>query len=366
MASSWLLEPRMALYDLFGCTPPNGGVQPGTIPDNLLMGGFGYGGMHHSHVKSHGSMQPPFAHGLGARRQLNWWAVFLAVMVPVALFTGTFCAMSFELGYSHPQSALLVVLSAFFFTLLVAAFSVQAKRTEMRGGERTWHSFIFSTCLLACFLGSCLGYINLSTNATRYYDYISLRKAVDVDPGQLQGQSLLDAGEVDFKMGTHIDRSLHSLWHKGKTWCVAPIVSKDGAKMASYDFWAVGMDCCSAATGDFSCGVVYTSWASGSEPPAGLRVMDTSEIRGYELALEQATAAHKIQSQRPIFLYMQKTPYLAIKEYFNDAKTFAIVSCSGFFLIQLLLVYNQCYSFGKDSPSGYMDLDKTSKMHFHH
>jgi len=178
----------------------------------------------------------------------------------------------------------------------------------------------------------------------------------------LQGQSLLDAGEVDFKEGTHVDKNLNSLWHKGKTWCVAPIISKDGAKMASYDFWAVGLDCCSARKGDFSCGNMHTSLADGNGVPSGLRVMEAAEIQGYKLAVEQATAAHNIQAQRPIFLYMQTTPYLTIKQYFTDAKNFAIAACLIFFAFQVILVYTQSYSYGKDSPSGYMDLHRTSKM----
>lgn len=122
-------------------------------------------------------------------------------------------------------------------------------------------------------------------------------------------------------------------YHKSSTWCVAPIISADGAPLASYDFWAVGKDCCSTRPGDFSCGVVYSSWASGAASPAGLRVLDDGEIAGYKLALEQATAAYKIQSTHAIFLYMQKKPYLQIKSYFNHGKIFALVAFFAFLFV---------------------------------
>lgn len=276
--------------------------------------------------------------------------ILVALFLPFGLFVGTFWTMSFELYYRYPQSALMVVACAFFFTLVIGAHSTQAKRSEMVNGHHvvTWHHFIFFTCLIACFLGTSLGYLNFTWNAMRYYDYISLRKAVDADPGQMQGLQVLDAGEIDFKTGTHLDHKMNSVWHKTRTYCVAPLVSGDGAKLANYDFWAVGMDCCSARPGDFSCGDVKAL--------NGLRVMDEGEIRGYKLAVEQATAAHNIQSTQPIFLYMMQTPYIKIKGYFDDARTSAMLSCVCYFIMQSVLVAAQSYKFGKDSPSGYLNL----------
>merc|ERR1719498_2301306 len=99
-------------------------------------------------------------------------------------------------------------------------------------------------------------------------------------------------------------------------------------------------------------------WATLAEEPAGLRVMDGSEIQGYKLAVEQATTAHNTQSLRPIFLYMMKNPYAKIKTYFDDAKTWCIWSCVFFFILQSVLVLRQAYNFGKDMPSGYLDMDE--------
>lgn len=273
----------------------------------------------------------------------------------------TFCVMSFELYYRYPGAAYAIVAGAFMLTLVIGALAVQARRTEQRTGQRTWHLFIFLSGLMACSFGSFAGGLNMAINTQTYYDYISLRKAVEVDPGEWQGQQLLDAGEIDFKAGTHLDRNLHSAWHKSHTYCVAPIVSADNAKLASYDFWAVGMDCCSPRTGDFSCGYVYTSWTSSAEAPKGLRVVDNAAIQGYTLAVEQAVAAHNIQTQKPIFLTMEKLPYLKIRAYWEDGKFWAIIVSMGYFFVQtaLVLLFSQRYGMGW--PSGYMDIDKTYK-----
>lgn len=313
-------------------------------------------------------MEPPRAYGLGMRRNLNWFALATALLVPFGLFATSFCTMSFGLYYRSPHSALMLIASLLLLTLVMGAFSAQARRTEIVGGhgQRTWHHFVFMTALVACFLGTALGYLNLSWNSIRYYDYISLRKAVDVDPGVWRGLQALDVGEIDFAKGTYVDKKMHSLWHKTKTYCVAPMTYGNNTKLASYDFWAVGMDCCSAQADDFSCG--QSEFYQSSKGPAGLRVMDEAEIQGYMLAVEQASAAYNIQAQKPIFLYMMKSPYSKIKTYFEDAKTVAIVSFVCYFVMQSILVGTQAYTFGKYMPSGYLDLSgkKGFGGHGHH
>jgi hypothetical protein len=333
----------MALYDAYAVPQ----AQQWAKEHMLTLEGGNYGG-----VQQFKDMKPPRAHGRGIRRQLNCVAILLALLVPFGLFAFTFYLMSFEPFYKHAGTAVWFVLLAFFFVLVIGALSTQAKRTEMLSGQATWHSFIFMTGLLACLLGSGLGVLNMRENAFRYYDYISLRKATDVDPTSWRGQAMLDAGEIDFVAGSKVDTNYTSLWKHGRTYCVAPLVFGDGKTLlANYDFWSVGVDCCSAKANDFSCGDLDPS------APAGLRVMDNSEIQGYRLAVEQATAHYNIQSQRPIFLNMMKQPYTQIRSYWENAKEFAIWAHVLYFILQGAAVLLQAASFGKDAPSGYLDMD---------
>lgn len=332
------MDPRTALYDAFIKDPQYQEAQ--------------YAGT--TEYRTIRTEEAPFAHSPGARRQLDGQSICLAVMLPVLLFTGNFAAMSFHLFYQHPTISIFIVFSAFLFMLALGALSFHAIVNERKQGQDSWRVFIILTGFLACILGTSLGYLNFTWNTTRYYDYISLRRVVDVDPGEFSGQQVLDAGEVDFKMGAHIDRNLNMVYYKKTGWCVAPIVSGDGAPMASYDFWAVGTDCCSGTRGDFTCGFVWTSWHNAGTNPSGLRILEDEDIAGYKLAVEQAMSAYNIQAKRPIFLNMVKKPYMLIKEHWIKAMRFMLISVIGFLLLQMGLAGAQAYKFGKGARSGYM------------
>jgi hypothetical protein len=341
-----LFDPRMALYDAYN---PRYDYQQDYFEQKMENG-------------SYNSMQPPRVAGYGVRRSMNIVAILTALFAPFALFMVSFYAMSFELYYQHPNCAVGVVFFAFFVTLVIGAFWTQALRMEMAGGPSTWHHFIFATGLVAVFLGSLLGNLNFQWNTKSYYDYISLRKVVDVQPGVWVGQQVLDAGTIDFKTGNHIDILLGSAWHKSKSYCAAPIVpwnqnysapfNQNFSKpLASYDFWAVGMDCCSQKFGDFTCGNVGPGFQAH---PSGLRVIDADEIQGYQLAAKQALAAHSISADRMIFLYPMVQPYLKIKEYWNEAMTILGVSAACHLIMQSVLVYMFALGSGGGEPSGYL------------
>lgn len=309
-------------------------------------------------------MQAPMLHGTTARRQLSAHSIALALFIPFAFFMGTFNLLSGEIYYNHPHDAMLILGLAFVVDLVIGAFALQAHRKWQKTGEGSWFTFIFLTILLALGLGQFLGYLNFRVNTRRYYDYMSLRRVIDVDPTHVQGQGELDAGTIDFTAGTHVDRSFSMAYHKQRTWCVAPIVSgKD--PLANYDFWAVGMDCCSTKPGDFSCGPNYVQRSENGMAiqPKGLRVLEDSELQGYKLAVDMAAAQYDIQSRRPIFLYLMEKPYEAIKEFSDGSATLTAISGVFFFLLQCVLVYRQAEKFGKGERSGYMDIEKSKHKH---
>ena len=73
-----------------------------------------------------------------------------------------------------------------------------------------------------------------------------------VYPNRMLGQQLLDAGIVQFAPGSQLDVKKSMGFKNGELYCVAPIVFGT-ASPVSYDFWAVGKDCCSGSQADFSC-----------------------------------------------------------------------------------------------------------------
>jgi len=94
----------------------------------------------------------------------------------------------------------------------------------------------------------------------------------------------MDAAKIYFSAGSGIDysRSWHFKHHD--TYCVAPIVRKNGPggstvepETGSIDFFAVGTNCCAVTSSDFRC--VENSPYSRS----GLRVLDDTKTPFYRL-----------------------------------------------------------------------------------
>lgn len=307
-----------------------------------------------------GQIQEPKAHGLTARRQLNCTGILAAIVIPAAFFFTSFHLMSYELFFHKPEVSLLFVALELLIVLTIGANATQAHRRKLSNGESSWWSFIFLAGLFAIVLGASLGYTNYTLNTRQYYDYIGLRKATNVEPARSQGQQMLDVGEIVFKADVSVNRALHMGFHRTRTYCVAPIVPSGNASLATYDFWAVGMDCCYPAPNAFSCGRVSRNHADEKEL-AGLRVLDDKESAGYALAVEQAVSAYNIQAVRPIFLYMMARPYSQIRGYMQHGQTFELWVGAAYVILQAALVFYSAYTYGKGVRSGHMDISRSEQ-----
>merc|ERR1719352_1166452 len=71
----------------------------------------------------------------------------------------------------------------------------------------------------------------------------------------------------------------------------------------TYDFWAVGTDCCSEVAADFRCGEY-----SNGRARAGLRLMDSATLPYYRLAVNQATAQFGVHATTPLFFTWTQDP----------------------------------------------------------
>merc|ERR1719401_1001055 len=103
--------------------------------------------------------------------------------------------------------------------------------------------------------------------------------------------------------------------------------------MSTYDFWAVGINCCSGHASDFACGEV-----SNINAHSGLRLMREDQRAYFRLAVQQAEATYNINANHPIFFYWMQDPLIEINSYQDDANAYLLIGLIGFFVIQLLLV----------------------------
>merc|ERR1740138_1916629 len=107
-------------------------------------------------------------------------------------------------------------------------------------------------------------------------------------------------------------------------YCVAPIVMTNVTNgktqevaMKTYDFWAVGVNCCSGHVPDFKCGEY-------SNPDArwGLRVMDYDAREMFRLAVKEAEASFNIKAPHPIFVHWMMDPEAEVQAYKDDGFRF--------------------------------------------
>merc|ERR1719476_755292 len=114
----------------------------------------------------------------------------------------------------------------------------------------------------------------------------------------------MDAGQLTFTPESRLDLGKSVGFKNLDIYCVAPITSTTNQPLKAYDFWAVGINCCSGHVPDFSCG-------DYSNPMAhyGLRLLDDSAREYFRLAVQEAEATYNMKSTHPVFVHWLQDPY---------------------------------------------------------
>jgi len=281
---------------------------------------------------------------LGDRRRLNVVPICLNLFLPWMLFSSLFAVMSFSIHYHSPQLANVMVLVGGIMVLIAGllAYLAWRKRQEnFANRDPTWFIFGFIALLIGWILGTVFGSLNFTYNMQPYYDVLNLSSYPSVNPAKEKGQQLMDGGRVYFTEGSVLDRTKSMSFKNLDLYCVAPIVNTK-EPLQSYDFWAVGLNCCSSTTSDFRCGEFNNPHAR-----SGLRLMRDDQRPFFRLAVQQAEAAYNIRATHPLFYYWTPDPVAEINSYRDDGFKYFLLGVFTHFLFNMFCVACAVVGFSK-------------------
>lgn len=287
----------------------------------------------HADARAMGSVFAP-----GKRRRINLVAICVNIFLPWALFSAVFAAMSFSCHYKHPALSWLVVVLGF---VAVCISGLLAHRTRMRDRDPMWYTFSTLALLFAVVVGTIVGDMNYWFNMQPFYDIENLNTYPSVNPAREKGQQLMDAGRVYFADGAALDTRKAIGFKNLDLYCVAPIVQGD-EQLSSYDFWAVGINCCSGVSSDFRCGEFNNPHAR-----SGLRLMRDDQRPFFRLAVQQAEAAYNIKATHPLFFYWMQDPVAEMNAYRDNGFKYYLLGMFTHFAFNLFCVVCAVVGFSK-------------------
>jgi len=194
---------------------------------------------------------------------------------------------------------------------------------------------------VALVLAVVFGDMNFWYNMQPFYDIENLNTYPSVDPSKDKGQQLMDAGRVYFTDGSKLDFSKAMAFKNLDLYCVAPIVLGK-ALLTSYDFWAVGVNCCSGAQSDFRCGEYNNPHAR-----SGLRLMKDSQRPFYRLAVQQAESAYQIKAEHPLFFVWMQDPIAEVNSYRDDGFKYYLLGIFTHLAFSIFVVVCAVVAFSK-------------------
>lgn len=319
-----------------------GGAQPVMMQPNQP-GVYGYGAANYGYPQPHQLNENMYGYAakpLRPRGGLNVGMMLGSLFVPWILFVVVYAVESFSLHARNTSAMYAIVWIVFALIMLLGAHTVRSMWSRTGRGDMNWLLFLFATSLVAWIAGLLVGEANFQRNMRPFYDETGLNFYPSVDPAVSEGQQLMDAGRILFTPSAHLDLTKSMGFRNRDMYCVAPIVGTNAS--ASYDFWAVGTNCCAGHASLFQCGEFNNPNAH-----AGLRLMRDDQRPFFRLAVQEAEAAYNIRANHPIFLTWMADPMLEVHAYEDNGYRYFLLGIFVHFACQLFLVIVGAIAFTK-------------------
>jgi len=287
----------------------------------------------------------PFLHG--TRRAMNSHAIALMYFLPWLLFLVAYLVCATALRYDRTElcgDIYYLLVAVVVVTWLLTARSWKRKLQHDPYRQPSWLLVAAVLLTLALLCGTVFGDMNFWYHTQPAHDLENLNtygNQTRLDPSFTKGQEVMDAGRIFFSQGAHLDLSKSMTFKNLDNFCVAPIVI--GSKqLRSYDYWAVGVNCCAAGGTHFSCGEFANPRAK-----AGLRLMKDDQRPFFRLAVQQAESSYGITAEHPIFLDWMADPTLPITRMHENAYWWHVLAVLGYFVFNVFCVTVMIVFFSK-------------------
>jgi hypothetical protein len=279
-----------------------------------------------------------------ANAKATFPALVATLFVPCLIFAATFWLRSFELRYM--SGSFVDILCYCLFTLPFVFIGLSC---AVVGGNSKPFALLGCMSLVAWIWGFTGGDTNYEMRMRPFYEMSELNTYPSVDPSKFEGAQLLDAGVLEFTEGSRLWVEKSMGFKDKDVYCVAPVVSGSNTTQKTYDFWAIGINCCSGHIPDFQCGE-YSNPAARK----GLRLLDLQQRDIFRLVVKKAQAEFNLKVKQPILMYWLSDPSLETTAWQEEGSNEFVNAVVRFFMLEFFVVIIGIVMFANVEVFGYL------------
>lgn len=283
---------------------------------------------------------------------MNWLAIVIMVFLPWLLFLTIYLTCATTLRYDRPQLAWNVWDIGVLIVIITWVFAARSWRRKCANDpyrQPSWLLYAGISLTIAMVCGTIFGDMNFWWHVQPAHDIEGLNvygnntHGGGINPAFTKGEEVMDAGRIYFREGAKLDESKSMAFRNLDLFCVAPITMKFlDQPLKSYDYWAVGVNCCSSHGSKFACGEFANPHAK-----AGLRLMRDDQRAFFRLAVQQAEIEYGIKAEYPLFFEWMQDPSSLLTEWHEEAYRWHKKYILGYFVFNAFCVICAVIFFSK-------------------